>query len=83
MPSINVFNAKGSERKFSSSSTLAYSNMHVSSLANSIFNRGDLSQVEVVRFGQLVASMVVIGHKSHEESDLTTEDEQPSRGGTI
>ena len=74
MPSINVFNAKGSERKFSSSSTLAYSNMHVSSLTHSIFSGGDLSQVDVVRIEQLVASRVVFRYKFHEESDLTTED---------
>ena len=43
------------------------------------------SQVEVVRIDQVVASRVVFGHKFHvhEENDLTTEDEQPSRGGTI
>jgi hypothetical protein len=41
------------------------------------------SQVEVVRFKQLVASIKVIRHKSHEESDLTTEDEPPLATGLI
>jgi hypothetical protein len=50
---------------------------------NSIFKRGDLIQVEVLRFGPLGASVEVIGHKSHEESDLIPEDEPPLATGLI
>jgi hypothetical protein len=47
------------------------------------FQRGDKIQVEVVRFGRLGASVQVIGHGSHDESDLISETDEPLADGLI
>lgn len=47
------------------------------------FRKGDLIQVEVVRFGPLGASVEIISHNSHSEEDLIPEDEEPLGYGLI
>mmetsp|Transcript_9964 Transcript_9964/g.12562 ORF Transcript_9964/g.12562 Transcript_9964/m.12562 type:complete len:276 (-) Transcript_9964:32-859(-) len=47
------------------------------------FRKGDMIQVEVVKFGPLGATVEIIAHKSHEEKDLIPEDEEPLGYGLI
>lgn len=47
------------------------------------FRKGDLIQVEVVKFGRLGASVEIIAHNSHYEKDLIPEEEEPLGYGLI
>lgn len=47
------------------------------------FRKGDLIQVEVVRFGPLGASVEIVSHNSHAEEDLLPEDDEPLGYGLI
>jgi len=47
------------------------------------FRRGDKVQVEVVRFGRLGASVSVVGHGSHNEEDMISEQDEPLATGLV
>jgi len=66
-----------SSQRFSSSDNISETSQPLR------FLRGDLIQVEVVRFGPLGASVEIIAHKSHEEKDLIPQDEEPIGYGLI
>ena len=65
-----------------SSTSLLFSSMYSTDSESFRPKRGDKIQVEVISFGPLGASVVVVG-KGHEQSNLIAADDEPLGSGLI